>query len=544
MSERINVSVRIRPLSTQESEAGETKVFTRVASADRSGALVAEEGASAAARFTHVFTEDATNAEVFDRVGARAVKRLMDGYNGTIFMYGQTGSGKTHTMTGVAEDAGLTGRVIECIYALISESPTRQFLVRGSYVELYNEKLYDLLHQRKRLELGLDPSGEEFRAVNRTETCAKDAAELDAVRIVGEAGKKMGVSKLNEHSSRSHAIFSIIVESTEKEAVPEAHSDNEEGKPPAGGGDGGGRGSGGVVRVSTLNLVDLAGSETFASNFGASQQRETVSINRSLSSLKDVIVALSKADQKFVPYRNSMLTKLLKSALGGNACTSVICCITPAAAHRKVTNYTLEFGKLASKIENLPKQNLTGSDDSQVLIKQYQIEIKKMSSKLLRLEELEKQTSEAQEEIARLKNLAACVVDGAALQPDDTLIVEMQAQLEDEKKAREDAMDSAVSRDQHVAETLLRNEREAQEHVDSMRLAFEEEIMAMRIDFEHEREALLNTSGRQDLREVVEQRKEIVKLTEALEVARNRSILLESMLSDAQSVITALTTSD
>ena len=147
--ERINVSVRIRPLSTLESQAGETKVFKRVASADRSGALVAEEGASAAARFTHVFTEDATNAEVFDTVGARAVKRLMDGYNGTIFMYGQTGSGKTHTMTGVAEDAGLTGRVIESIYSLISESPTRQFLVRGSYLELYNEKLYDLLNMLK-----------------------------------------------------------------------------------------------------------------------------------------------------------------------------------------------------------------------------------------------------------------------------------------------------------------------------------------------------------------------------------------------------------
>ena len=541
--ERINVSVRIRPLSTLESQAGETKVFKRVASADRSGALVAEEGASAAARFTHVFTEDATNAEVFDTVGARAVKRLMDGYNGTIFMYGQTGSGKTHTMTGVAEDAGLTGRVIESIYSLISESPTRQFLVRGSYLELYNEKLYDLLNKRKRLELGLNPSGEEFRAVNRTETCAKDAAELDAVRIVGEAGKKMGVSKLNEHSSRSHAIFSITVESTEKETAPEAHSDNEDGKTPADGRSGG-EGGGSVVQVSTLNLVDLVGSETFASNFGASQQRETVSINRSLSSLKDVIVALSKADQKFVPYRNSMLTKLLKSALGGNACTSVICCITPAAAHRKVTNYTLEFGKLASKIENLPKQNLTGSDDSQVLIKQYQKEIQKMSSKLLRLEELEKQTSAAQEEIARLKNLAACVVDGARPQPDDTLIVKMQAQLEDEKKAKENAMDSAVSRDKHVAETLLRNEREAQEHIDSMRLAFEEEIMAMRIDFEHEREALLNASGRQDLREVVEQRKEIVKLNEALEEARKRSILLESMLSDAQSVITALTMSD
>ena len=105
-------------------------------------------------------------------------------------------------------------------------------------------------------------------------------------------------------------------------------------------------------------------------------------------------------------------------------------------------------------------------------------------------------------------------------------------------------MGAAVSRDQHVAETLLQNEREAQQQIDNMRLAFEEEIMAMRIDFEQEREALLNTSQRQDLREVIEQRKEIIRLTEALEAARNRSMLLENMLRDAQNVITALTTAD
>lgn len=531
--EKISVSVRIRPLSAKEVENGETKVFNKMASSERSGALVVEEGASSAACFSHVFTEEATNEDVYNLVGAKAVGKLIDGYNGTIFMYGQTGSGKTHTMTGVAEDAGLTGRVINAVYSLISESPSRQFLVRGSYIELYNERLYDLLNKRKRLELGLDPSGEEFQATGRTETCAKDANELDAVRMRGEAGKKMGVSKLNEHSSRSHAIFSIIVESTEKDTAPEEETDVREAGQ-----------SGSVVRVSTLNLVDLAGSETFASNFGASQQRETVSINKSLSSLKDVIVALSKTDQKFVPYRNSLLTKLLKSSLGGNASTSVICCITPAATHRKVTNYTLEFGKLASKIENLPKQNLTGSDDSQVLIKQYQKEIQKMSCKLQRLEELEKETSEAQAEIARLKQMASCVVDGASSSSDQYRIEGLQAQLEDEKKAKKEAMGAAVSRDQHVAETLRQNEREAQEQIDNMRLAFEEEIMAMRIDFEHEREALINSSQRQDLREVIEQRKEIIRLTEALESARSRSMLLENMLRDAQNVITALTTAD
>ena len=540
MAERISVSVRMRPLSADEIATGERKVFSKVSSADRSGALVAEEGAEAAARFSHVFTEEAANSDVFAMVGRTAVQRLMEGYNGTIFMYGQTGSGKTHTMTGVADDMGLTGRVISAIYASIAESPSRQFLVRGSYIELYNEKLYDLLNKRKKLDLSFDAAGDQFYAALRTETCAKDAAELDGVRKLGEASKRMGISKLNEHSSRSHAIFSITVESADKDNTP---------GPEVKSSDGSGGPSSSVVRVSTLNLVDLAGSETFASKFGQSQQKETVSINKSLSSLKDVIVALSKSGKQHVPFRNSMLTKLLKSSLGGNACTSIICCITPAAKHRKVTNYTLEFGKLASKIENVPKQNLSGSDDSKVLIKQYQKEIQQMSSKLLRLEELEKQTSAAQQEIARLKNIAACVVDGAAPAAgrlDEARIVGLEAELEDEKRAREEAMSSAVSRDKHVAETLLQNERETQDQIAEMRMIFEQEIMALRLDFEQERELLLKAAqdagagGRQDLREIVEQRKEIARLTEQLSAARERQMLVEQMLSEAQGVIAAL----
>ena len=196
--------------------------------------------------------------------------------------------------------------------------PQRQFLVRGSYIELYNEKLYDLLNKRKRLELGLDPSGEEFRAVNRTETCAKNAAELDAVRVVGEAGKKMGVSKLNEHSSRSHAIFSIIVESTEKDTAPEAHSDDES-KPTADSG-------GSVVRVSTLNLVDLAGSETFAAIWCLSTAR---AIHQPISRpLRMSLWRCPRQARKYIPQFNA--NQASKKLAGRNACTSVICCITPA----------------------------------------------------------------------------------------------------------------------------------------------------------------------------------------------------------------------
>ena len=117
----------------------------------------------------------------------------------------------------------------------------------------------------------------------------------------------MGVSNLNEHSSRSHSIFSITVESTEKDAPEDGAEDGAE--------DGlsmdDGASSSSVVRVSTLNLVDLAGSETFAMNFGNSQQKETLSINKSLSALKDVIVALSKADQKFIPYASAACACLI-----------------------------------------------------------------------------------------------------------------------------------------------------------------------------------------------------------------------------------------
>lgn len=534
--ERINVTVRIRPLSSNESKDDETSVFSKVVTSG-DGALVAEKDKESGIRFDSVYTEESTNEEIFQDVGEQAVRRLLDGYNGTIFMYGQTGSGKTHTMTGVPNDVGLTGRVIEHIYKCIGDdTSTREFLVRGAYIELYNEKLHDLLNKRKKLELNF--VGDQFHASKRIETCAKDAEELEAVRRLGESSKKMGVSNLNEHSSRSHSIFSITVESTEKDAPEDGAEDGAEG-----GAEGGlsmdGASSSSVVRVSTLNLVDLAGSETFAMNFGNSQQKETLSINKSLSALKDVIVALSKADQKFIPYRNSMLTKLLKSSLGGNACTTIICCITPASKHRKVTNYTLEFGKMASTIENVPKQNLTGSDDKSVLIKQYQREIQQMSSKLLRLEQLEKETDEAQKEIHRLRGMAAVVVDGPSVKHEhDARISGLEMQLVEEKRAREQAMEAAVDRDEHLAETIQQNQHDMNEVLTAVRMEYDRERAELIEELANERTAM--QFERSDLREVVEQRNEIQRLKDELSISYDRMSMMEDMLAEAQSVISAL----
>ena len=542
--ERINVAIRIRPLSHTESDANEESVFSKVMpeGLDAKCALVVESNKDAGVLFDSVYTEESTNEDIFNDVGKKAVERLLEGYNGTIFMYGQTGSGKTHTMTGVPEDNGLTGRVIEHIYTMIGDTSSREFLVRGAYIELYNEKLHDLLNKRKKLQLNY--LGDQFHASKRTETCAKDADELDGVRRLGEKSKKMGVSNLNEHSSRSHSIFSITVESTQKES-PESGEGAGEGEGEGEGDSGGGEKnedlSSSFVRVSTLNLVDLAGSETFVNTFGESQQRETVSINKSLSSLKDVIVALSKKDQKFIPYRNSMLTKLLKSSLGGNACTTIICCITPAAKHRKVTNYTLEFGKMANTITNIPKQNLTGSDDKTVLIKQYQKEIQQMSAKLLRLEQLEKETDLAQQEIARLRGMAAVVVDGPSVKYEhEVRINSLEDELAEEKVKREKAMGAAVSRDKHLAETLRQNEQDMNEALTIIRMEYENEREVLLEEVANERAAMMMSGGRADLMEVVQQRNEIERLQNELHIAHDRMTMMETMLAEAQSVISAL----
>ena len=208
--------------------------------------------------------------------------------------------------------------------------------------------------------------------------------------------RKNGVSNINEHSSRSHTIFSLVMESQEEEAeceteieghVEETQTDKGNAPPipvsnPSITSNSSGRkqkSSNVVVRVSTMNLVDLAGSESFSTKFGHSQQQETKAINKSLSALNPLSSRFRRTKNLF--RIEIALTRMLKSSLGGNAETDIIITLHNEEEHLKQSKYTIEFGSLANKIVCKVHENVASNDDK-VLIRKYKSELQKLAAKL------------------------------------------------------------------------------------------------------------------------------------------------------------------
>ena len=371
----VQVGVRLRDLLDKD---GDAPSYAYVKHDDTT---VRESGSATASRFNAVFGPDADNDAVFKAIGRPALDDVLQGFNVCIFVYGQTGSGKTHTMTGTEESKGLIPRCCEELFERVAADGERQYLVRASYIEVYNEKIYDLLQRKRGLDLRLDAAKDEFFAVGIREIVARSAADLADLRARGEQSKVMGVSNLNEHSSRSHCIFSIVVETAQKADAGEA------GTVAAVGGDAAMAATAGLVTVARLQLVDLAGSETLSS-MQSSRRRETGAINTSLASLKSVIKAKAE-NAPHIPYRNSQLTKLLKGSLGGNSLTHMLCCLNPSPSQKRESKFTLSFGSLARRIENVPLRNET-SDEGEALLRKYREELAQMRSKLAQLSEAER----------------------------------------------------------------------------------------------------------------------------------------------------------
>ncbi|XP_072373749.1 centromere-associated protein E [Scyliorhinus torazame] len=289
--------------------------------------------------FDRVFHAKETTATLYNEVAHSIVRSITQGYNGTIFAYGQTSSGKTYTMMGNAVAPGLIPLAICNLFSVINDTPNREFLLRASYVEIYNESVSDLLAGPKRRPL------EVREDVNRTVYVAGLAEELavtyeDVMKLVrkGEKNRHYGETKLNQHSSRSHTIFRVIVESRDKT--------NE------------------AVMVAHLNLIDLAGSER-ASQTGTEGVRlkEGCFINRSLFVLGQVIKKLSDGQAGvFLNYRDSKLTRILQNSLGGNARTLIICTITPVGFEETLS--TLQFASTAKFMKNTPHVNEVLDDEA------------------------------------------------------------------------------------------------------------------------------------------------------------------------------------
>ena len=337
----------------------------------------------------------------------------MEGYHGTVFAYGMTGTGKTFSMQGTATSPGVIPLAITDIFSYIRETPYREFLLRVSYLEIYNEKINDLLSapiggagvgpnapQQEEIKLRED-SKRGVYATPLKEEIVQSPTQLLRVIARGDHARRTGSTQFNAHSSRSHAVVQIVVESRERTSSNSAQ-EKRSGIAPGG------------VRVSTLSLIDLAGSERAAED--KERRTEGAHINKSLLTLGTVIARLSKdkdkgktdgsaIDGKHLPYRDSKLTRLLQPALSGNSLVSILCTIqtgsggsaAPANLHTNETINTLKFASRAknsiiSHAKRAEESFGSGGDaGSRVLLERYRMEIQTLRGQL---EEQAKQHSE------------------------------------------------------------------------------------------------------------------------------------------------------
>ncbi|XP_055443831.1 centromere-associated protein E isoform X1 [Bubalus kerabau] len=353
----VAVCVRVRPLNNRE-EAPEkdTQVYWKT-----DNNTVYQVDGSKSFNFDRVFHSNETTKNVYEEIAVPIIDSAIQGYNGTIFAYGQTASGKTYTMMGSQEYLGVIPRAIHDIFQKIKKFPDREFLLRVSYMEIYNETITDLLcdtQKMKPLIIREDFNRNVYVADLTEEVVYTSEMALKWI-TKGEKNRHYGITKMNQRSSRSHTIFRMILESREK-----GEPSNFEGS----------------VKVSHLNLVDLAGSER-AAQTGAEGLRlkEGCNINRSLFILGQVIKKLSDGQVGgFINYRDSKLTRILQNSLGGNAKTRIICTITPVSFDETLS--TLQFASTAKYMKNTPYVNEVSSDEA--LLKRYRKEIMDLKKQL------------------------------------------------------------------------------------------------------------------------------------------------------------------
>ncbi|XP_064390878.1 uncharacterized protein LOC135338733 isoform X11 [Halichondria panicea] len=286
--------------------------------------------------FDHVFGTSATTSTLYEKLAEPIVEGVMDGINGTIFAYGQTASGKTFTMMGEEpHHPGVILKAASHIFSLIQERPDRDHIIRASYLEIYNESLTDLLRpEKKHLNLRIGEIDGNFVVHGLSEEPISLPQDIYQLIEIGEKNRTFGSTNANEHSSRSHTIFKLTIESRVRD---EELSD-------------------GTIRVASLSLVDLAGSERVSATGATGKQfKEGTNINLSLHVLGRVISKLSEGNTGHVPYRDSKLTSILQPSIGGNSKTAIICTINPCERGESIS--TIQFASRAKRVKNQPVVN-------------------------------------------------------------------------------------------------------------------------------------------------------------------------------------------
>ncbi|XP_015724939.1 kinesin-like protein KIF14 [Coturnix japonica] len=372
---KVIVAVRVRPFSSREKKDN----LLPVVSMSGSETSVRNPSTNQLYNFSYDFSfwsfdkchsNFASQEMIYKTLALPLLERAFEGYNTCLFAYGQTGSGKSYTMMGFDEDRGIIPRLCEDLFTRIAQTNQQQVLyhLEMSYFEVYNEKIHDLLvfkaegRQKKqplrvREHPVLGPYVEDL-----TVNVVSSYSDIQSWLELGNKQRATAATVMNDKSSRSHSVFTLVMTQTKVKFVAEEQRDHR--------------------LTSHVNLIDLAGSECCSTAQTTGERlKEGVSINKSLLTLGKVISALSKLSRNgkktFIPYRESVLTWLLKESLGGNSQTAMIATISPAASSTEETLSTLRYAKQACSIINMAKVN---EDVNAKLIRELRAEIEKLKA--------------------------------------------------------------------------------------------------------------------------------------------------------------------
>ncbi|XP_039428230.1 chromosome-associated kinesin KIF4A [Corvus cornix cornix] len=336
----VRVALRCRPLVPKETSEGCQMCLSFVP-----GEPQVVVGNDKAFTYDYVFDPSVEQEEVFNTAVSPLVRGIFKGYNATVLAYGQTGSGKTYSMGGTytanqehEPSVGVIPRVIKLLFEEKQHRQDWDFVLKVSYLEIYNEDILDLLcpsRERSPISIREDPK-EGIKIVGLTERSVTCAQETVSCLEQGNNSRTVGSTAMNSQSSRSHAIFTICIDQKKKNDKNCSFH-------------------------CKLHLVDLAGSERQKKTKAEGDRlKEGININRGLLCLGNVISALGEENKKggFVPYRDSKLTRLLQDSLGGNSHTLMIACVSPADSNLEETLNTLRYADRARKIKNKPIVNV------------------------------------------------------------------------------------------------------------------------------------------------------------------------------------------
>ncbi|XP_075875760.1 kinesin-like protein KIF13B isoform X3 [Nelusetta ayraudi] len=383
----VKVAVRVRPMNRRERELNTKCVVDMVKNQTVLHPASVNLGKGDSRSQSKVFAYDycfwsmdesdkekfAGQEVVFQCLGESLLHNAFQGYNACIFAYGQTGSGKSYTMMGSGDQPGLIPRLCSALFERMQKEQREEEVstVEVSYMEIYNEKVRDLLDPkggrqtlrvREHKVLGPYVDGLSRLAV-------ANYKDIESLMSEGNKSRTVAATNMNEESSRSHAVFNIILTQTLKDLQSGTSGE----------------------KVSRLSLVDLAGSERAAKTGAAGERlKEGSNINKSLTTLGLVISALAeqgtaKNKNKFVPYRDSVLTWLLKDCLGGNSRTAMVATVSPAADNYEETLSTLRY---ADRAKNIVNHAVVNEDPNARIIRELREEVEKLRDQLTQAESL------------------------------------------------------------------------------------------------------------------------------------------------------------